>query len=481
MKTRATPTSVHPGHHLILAVILVLVTLAFPRPAHAIPSYARQTGWSCSVCHTIFPQLTPIGRLFKLGGYTTANLAGMQQLRQKLRRMAPLALDRDPPLSIMIQASDSFIQGGDANQFGSGGTTGQGSVEFPEQVSLFYAGRIASHIGAFFHLTYTHSGAFGQDDSDIRWAEHENEPDGSTLIYGIDINNTPTEPDPWNSVPDWNWPFYTSNYSPLRDIPAPYVVQASGASEPVAGLGGYLAYLFGRGQDHWLYLEADLYRSGVGIGAGTNQVYGPYTFGPIRNIAPYLRIAFEQNYAAWNWEVGALGMDTNVYPTTVASGASDRLLDYGLDSQVQYLGLSGDQIWTAHVSWIGENQYWEPVPSIGFKPHAEDTLDTVNVNGQYLLKHRYGAGLGYFWVWGNPDLALYGPVTGNPAGLVSANGSPDTNGFILELDYLEAQNVELSLQYTGFNQYLGASSDYNGQGRNASSNNFLSLLMWLAF
>jgi hypothetical protein len=481
MNSGVCPTRLLPGRCLVLAGVLGLAALALSRPASAIPSFARQTGWSCSVCHTIFPQLTPIGRLFKLEGYTTANLANMQRLKQKLRRMAPLELNRIPPVSIFIQASDSFIQGGEANQFGSGGTTGQGSVEFPQQVSLFYAGRVASHIGAFFHLTYTHTGGFGVDDSDIRWAAHQSEPDGSTLIYGIEMNNTPTEPDPWNSVPDWDWPFYSSNYSPLRDIPAPYIVQASGASEPIAGVGGYLAYLFGQGEDHWLYLEADLYRSGVGIGAGTGQVFGPYTFGPIQNIAPYLRIAFEQNYATWNWEVGALGMNTNVYPTSVASGASDRLLDYGLDSQVQYLGLSGEQIWTAHVSWIGENQYWEPVPSIGFKPNAEDTLETVRVNGQYLLNHRYGAGLGYFWVWGNPDLALYGPPTGNPADLVSATGNPDSNGLILELDYLDAQNVEFSMQYTAFNRYLGASSNYNGQGRNASSNNFLSFLMWLTF
>jgi len=39
-------------------------------PASALPSFARQTGQPCAACHTAFPQLTPFGRRFKLGGYT---------------------------------------------------------------------------------------------------------------------------------------------------------------------------------------------------------------------------------------------------------------------------------------------------------------------------------------------------------------------------------------------------------------------------
>jgi len=38
--------------------------------AAALPAFARQTGMSCAMCHTVFPQLTPYGRRFKLNGYT---------------------------------------------------------------------------------------------------------------------------------------------------------------------------------------------------------------------------------------------------------------------------------------------------------------------------------------------------------------------------------------------------------------------------
>ncbi len=43
--------------------------------AFALPSFARQTGTECSACHTIWPELTPFGRLFKLSGYVQSKSA----------------------------------------------------------------------------------------------------------------------------------------------------------------------------------------------------------------------------------------------------------------------------------------------------------------------------------------------------------------------------------------------------------------------
>ena len=63
----------HFGTMLALGTALVLgalATIAFTRPAAALPSFARQTGQPCGTCHTDFPGLTPYGRRFKLLGYT---------------------------------------------------------------------------------------------------------------------------------------------------------------------------------------------------------------------------------------------------------------------------------------------------------------------------------------------------------------------------------------------------------------------------
>ncbi len=41
--------------------------------------------------------------------------------------------------------------------------------------------------------------------------------------------------------------------------------------------------------------------------------------------------------------------------------------------------------------------------------------------------------------------------------------------------------IKSSLQYTIYNKFNGAHSDYDGFGRNASDNNTLYFLIWLAF
>jgi hypothetical protein len=61
----------------------------------------------------------------------------------------------------------------------------------------------------------------------------------------------------------------------------------------------------------------------------------------------------------------------------------------------------------------------------------------------------------------------------------SANGSPNSNGWIAELNYLPIQNLKLAVRYTGYQQFNGASSNYDGFGRNARDNNSIFLLAWL--
>ena len=50
-------------------VPLVLVAMGCP-DAQAVPSFTRQTGLKCNVCHSNPPELTAFGRKFKLEGYT---------------------------------------------------------------------------------------------------------------------------------------------------------------------------------------------------------------------------------------------------------------------------------------------------------------------------------------------------------------------------------------------------------------------------
>src|SRR5579859_2575092 len=74
-------------HNIVFAAMLAaLLGILGSRPAHAVPSFAAQTGQACAMCHigAFGPQLTPYGRAFKIGGYT-------QDGGQGLAAQVPLA------------------------------------------------------------------------------------------------------------------------------------------------------------------------------------------------------------------------------------------------------------------------------------------------------------------------------------------------------------------------------------------------------
>ena len=66
---RSTAQAFNALSFTVVAAAVALLTIS-AGPAEALPSYARQTGQPCATCHTAFPELTPYGRQFKIGGYT---------------------------------------------------------------------------------------------------------------------------------------------------------------------------------------------------------------------------------------------------------------------------------------------------------------------------------------------------------------------------------------------------------------------------
>ena len=52
-------------HRLVRPLVIVMLC-GLTTPSWAVPSFARQTGMACAACHTVFPELTPFGREFKL-------------------------------------------------------------------------------------------------------------------------------------------------------------------------------------------------------------------------------------------------------------------------------------------------------------------------------------------------------------------------------------------------------------------------------
>ena len=149
--------------------------------SNALPSYARQTGMSCSACHLSFPELTSFGRQFKMNGYV---LTGMNTIEAKVDsdKVTKLKLLSTLPLSVMVQSSFTNV-----NRNVEG--TQNNSVAFPQQLSVFYAGQVTPHIGTFIQMTYNGQ-SVGMDNADIRYA-NQTHLGSKSLTYGFTLNNNP--------------------------------------------------------------------------------------------------------------------------------------------------------------------------------------------------------------------------------------------------------------------------------------------------
>ncbi|HLJ39586.1 MAG TPA: hypothetical protein VKT54_14365 [Steroidobacteraceae bacterium] len=452
--------------------------------AYAVPSFARQTGMACEACHTVFPELTHFGRVFKANGYILSNVKQVQDVSGKKEEL--LSLAQTVPLSIMAQISYSQMKTGvpDLSNAGAPGIAQNGTAGFPQQLSLFYAGKIAPNFGAFFQITYANdAGTIGIDNTDLRFADTTLLPDNSPLTYGLSLNNNPTVQDLWNTVPAWGFPYATSNatVSPLAGT------AIDGAfAQDVAGLTAYLYW------NESLYAEVGGYRSAKQ--AQNNELTGGA--GPldgsvsnaISGLAPYWRLAYEYNWERHSLEAGLYGMQFRLFPGGAPgaeiplSGPVNRFSDVAAD--VQYQFVSDDHQFTLAGTRISETMSLDASVLGGTNP--KDSLTTTRFWATYYYRRKFGGTLGYFSTTGSTDPGLYPaavtlPSGANPGVIVSANGSPDTRGWMAEVNYLPWLNVKISAQYTAYNKFNGGGTNYDGVGRNASDNNAFYLLLWFAY
>lgn len=433
---------------------------AIPHDANAVPSYARQTGLACEACHTVFPQLTPFGRTFKANGYTLFNTLKVQDIDRA--KESTLSLSDLPPISLMVVASTSLAQKAADSQ------SSKSSTDFPQQLSLFYAGHISDNVGAYIQATYDdQSGSFGMDNTDIRFADVARL-DGHNVTYGVSLNNNPTVQDLWNSTPAWSQPFFTS---PALISP-PAATQIEGAmAQVVAGLSAY-AYI-----DQSIYIEAGVYKSALQGASVANN--GNLTNNVISGVAPYWRLAYENDWGNNSWELGTFGLEAKLdNPITPAGNAvnvslqhalTDDFLDAGVDTQYQYID-DDDQL-TITGRWIHEDERLGASYTAGFTNRPSDQIETASLVGSYFWHRKLGATLGFFNLTGTNDGQYFGSVVGRP----------DTTWGNIELDYLPWLNVKLGLQYTAYLKFDGATHNYDGSGRSALDNNLLYAYVWIAY
>ena len=438
------------------AAIVFLAVLTW-NDALAVPSFARQTGMPCSQCHTLSfgPALTDYGRQFKLNGYSWGD--GEHPL----------------PLALMVQGGFSHVATSlpeaPAAHFS---TNNNLSVD---QVSIFYGGRITEHSGAFVQVTYSGEERHTSwDNMDVRYARAVKFA-GTDAVIGVSINNNPTVQDLWNSTPAWGFPYISS---PLVPGPSAATLIEGGLAQTVLGATAYAMIA------NHVYLEGGAYRNlsdrwlgNLGLGPGDN----PH----INGVAPYWRLAYQVSKDPYYFSVGTFGLEAKLQPDTTVPD-TDRYSDVGFDATYQYANENQSAL-TVNASYIHENQNLVATFNAGGVAAASNHLNTLRLDASYTYHQTWSAGAGVFDITGGQDQVFYGPAPLSG----SNNGSPDTRGYILQLEYVPfgkmgswAQpwvNVRIGLQYTGYLKFNGGTSNYDGFGRTAHQNNSLFLFSWLAF
>jgi hypothetical protein len=342
--------------------------------------------------------------------------------------------------------------------------TQNNTASFPQQFSVFLAGAVTPKLGAFTQFTYAApDGTFGIDNVDVRYATHTSVA-ARDLLFGVTVHNNPTVQDVWNTTPAWGYPFISSDVAPS---PMASTIIDGTLSQQVVGLGAYSLW------GDLLYAELTAYRSAP---QGHSLPLDSTATNVTKGVAPYWRVALQHQTASTYLMLGTFGLASQLYPTGI-TGPVNRFTDVAVDAQVEQKVNTGTLI--GRVAYIHENQTLNAARAAA-PPTADflkNTLETFRASASYLPSLRYGASLQYFLTSGNTDPLLYPAesVTG------SATGSPNTSGLLGEFTYNPWQNTRLGAEYVIYGKFNGATTNYDGAGRNASNNNTLYLYLWLAF
>jgi hypothetical protein len=443
------------------AALIVALLLDAPR-MYATASFSRQTGLACTKCHTTFPELTEFGRTFKLQGYTLSADENKDIKSKGEKKEAPLSLGQYLPLSINLRGSytqlDERVPG-----------TRKPNVEVPQQINLWFAGKLSEHAGGYIQMTYNvENNHFNFDNSDARYAR-QSELGGKTLDWGIDFNNNPTIEDLWQSTPAYGFPWsgpdstISPNAATLID---------GGLSGDVVGLGTYGMWdkhLYG---DVTLYYTQHIGGPQPATGADSTGAGFPHN---IAGVAPYWRAAWQGKKGDNYLEVGTYGIHVESYPGAI-TGLTDDFTDNAVDATYERKTRPSEML-VVHSTFIYEQQNLHATFAALGAARPDHTLKTFRLDAGYHFGSRYTLTGGPFYTSGTTDAKLYapGPLTG------SANGSPNNHGWIAQLAYWPVQNIEIGTQYRHYSTFNGLQTNYDGSGRNAPANSYVYGFIWVSF
>jgi hypothetical protein len=438
-------------------VLLAMAVFAAVAPAaHAVPAYAAQTGQPCQRCHVggLGPQLTPFGRSFKMHGYT---------LRSNVFNV---------PLAMMLQASFTHTQKAAPQAVAPDFSSNDNFAV--DQISLFLAGGLGSHLGAFAQVTYdgvTHS--FHWDNLDLR-ATTTLDLKGHDIVIGTSINNSPTVQDPWNTLSAWGFPYTSSELAPG---PATSPLLNGALAQTTLGITGY-AWI-----DDAIYVEAGGYQS-PGARTLTQLGVDPTSPGAINGVAPYVRLAYQRTIGGATLEGGVFGLGAAIFPgLNSTTGFTDHYTDLGVDASL-YKALANTDVITFNTRYTHEQQtlnatcLLDGVPDAGC---ARNTVSDFRADAAYYWRNQIGGTIQFFDTTGSPNSVIY---SGN------RTFKPDSTGLTFQIDGTpfgglsqpqRRLNVRVGVQYTIYTRLNGTGINFDGAGSNARDDNTFRVFTWFSF
>ena len=236
----------------------------------------------------------------------------------------------------------------------------------------------------------------------------------------------------------------------------------------IIGPGAYMSW------NNWVYLDTSVYQP---ISRDTNEVIGPVPVAGRNSfigVVPFWQVAIEHLFAhnTQYFQIGTFGTNAQLYPGGDRStGFNDHLLDLGLEANYQYLAIPHYPI-SAHATFIQEHQNLKATYALGNSSFPTEVINEFRTDVTYSINDTIVPTVQYFQTRGSNDPALWG----------TANGSPNTQGYTVDLAYVPFgkpdspwntfANLRIALQYTGYTQYGGTSA-------HASDNNTIFLNLWI--
>ncbi len=275
-----------------------LLLLVLPEAANALPGFARQTGKSCSACHTQnMPKLNSYGRHFALSGFTLYN---DKSEVQSLIEGSDIALGLPAVLNISAVLKARYIYSSEQQRADNGDVIGaeRGELQVLEGSGLYFGGRFADNVGGIVSLTGDPS-----EDRDVVFggkgvfAYPTFDGYSGLSLYSTQINGV------FSGMEFYN----TGLYAPLKQFEYPNTTNAAQATGlgrgPATGLQAYYG-------DDRLFVTAGLTvpsQNSEGIDAAASLI-------------PFGRIAYNLPLGGWNIMAGLFGLSGN-------AEASDQSLD----------------------------------------------------------------------------------------------------------------------------------------------------------